>query len=385
MRAELGRGELELETLREEAHRRRSRLASLTEIQDRYESFQKGVRAIMQEHREGRGSDGIKGLVADIVRPPAELETAVEAVLGERLGNIIVESHEAGVEAIQFLKQKREGRSSFIPRSPRTPQMMRVPMAARGEVVYDAGGAVDAAADPMAAFTPVVDSDAIAAAWPQGDGVRGPMLELIGYDRQYDEVAAYLLGDVLVVEDLERALALWRQTRTDKTIVTLDGEVIDPHGVVTGGSRESAVAGVLEQKREIRELEEVVARLDADIEARAGAPGRAQAVGGGHHARARRSGGGAAQRRHGAVRPAQGRGARGRASCARTRARRQQLADAGRGPGAVGRRQRAPAARGRRGRWRATRARRRRRTSGQGSCASGRPCWRTRSTSPSAS
>jgi len=267
VRSELGRGELELETLREEAHRRRSRLASLTEIQDRYERFQKGVRAIMQEHREGRGSDGIKALVADIVRPPAELETAVEAVLGERLGNVIVDSHEAGVEAIQFLKQKREGRSSFIPRSPRAAQMMRVPMAARGEVVYDAGAGVDAAtADPMSVFVPVVDSDAIAAAWPQGDGVRGPMLELIGYDRQYDEVAAHLLGDVLVVEDLERALALWRQTRTDKTIVTLDGEVIDPHGVVTGGSRESAVAGVLEQKREIRELEQVMERLDADVE-----------------------------------------------------------------------------------------------------------------------
>ena len=93
------------------------------------------------------------------------------------------------------------------------------------------------------------------------------MLELIGYDRQYDDVAAYLLGDVLVVENLDRALALWRETRTEKTIVTLDGEVIDPQGVVTGGSRESALAGVLEQKREIRELEAVMERLDADVEA----------------------------------------------------------------------------------------------------------------------
>ncbi len=97
--------------------------------------------------------------------------------------------------------------------------------------------------------------------------MRGPMLDLIGYDRQYDAVATYLLGDVLVVEDLERALALWRETRTSKTIVTLEGEVIDPHGVVTGGSRESALAGVLEQKREIRELEAVMERLDADVEA----------------------------------------------------------------------------------------------------------------------
>ncbi len=268
LRTDLTRGELELETLREEAHRRRSRLASLSEIQDRYERFQKGVRAIMQEHQEGRGAAGIKGIVADIVRPPPELEVAVEAVLGERLGNVIVESHEAGVEAIQFLKQKSEGRSSFIPRALRAP---------RGEVVYDATagmgglpgagsgvGVAVAVADMGDGFVP--DASAIADAWPRGAGVRGPMLDLIGYDRQYGEVATYLLGDVLVVEDLERALSLWRDTKTTKTIVTLEGEVIDPHGVVTGGSRESALAGVLEQKREIRELEAVMERLDADVE-----------------------------------------------------------------------------------------------------------------------
>src|SRR5678816_4782802 len=136
----------------------------------------------------------------------------------------------------------------------------------RGQVVYDAtaGLATEPTATPE--FVPVVDADAVAAAWPKGDGVRGPMLELIGYDRQYDEVAAYLLGDVLVVEDLERALTLWRETQTMKTIVTLEGDVIDPKGVVTGGARESALTGVLEQKREIRELEEVMARLDADLE-----------------------------------------------------------------------------------------------------------------------
>jgi chromosome segregation protein len=271
LRNDLSRGELELETLREEAHRRRSRLASLVEIQERYERFQKGVRAIMQEHQEGTGAAGVRGVVADIVRPPPELETAVEAVLGERLGNVIVESHEAGVEAIQFLKKKSEGRSSFIPRTPRSVFVTPPP---RGEVIFDSGsysgsltahealvGAASAATGPM----PI--PDAIASVWPQGEGIRGPMLELIGYDRQYDEVAVHLLGDVLVVEDLERALALWRETRTTKTIVTLEGDVIDPHGVVTGGSRESALAGVLEQKREIRELEAVMERLDADVAA----------------------------------------------------------------------------------------------------------------------
>ncbi len=273
LRGEVARGEIELETLREEAHRRRSRLQSLGEIQDRYESFQRGVRAIMQRVRESAGAadsdsngdaagatagwspHGVRGLVADIVQPPPELETALEAVLGERLGNIIVESHEVGVEAIDFLKQRSEGRSSFIPlslRSPGTP----------GTVVYDAMNGENAMV-VSEGRSPLLPA---AIDWPSGEGVRGPILELIGFDRHYDRVATYLLGDVLVVEDLRQALTLWRRTGTARTLVTLDGEVIDPHGVVTGGSRESPVAGVLSQKREIRELEAVVAKLEVDYQ-----------------------------------------------------------------------------------------------------------------------
>jgi chromosome segregation protein len=275
LREEVARGELELETLREEAHRRRSRLQSLAEIQDRYESFQRGVRAIMQRVHDDQqtpasGSQdtvpsgashrawsmgGVRGVVADIVQPPPELETALEAVLGERLGNIIVESHDVGVEAIEFLKSKSEGRSSFIPVALRSPAALAA--APAGTVVFDTGDGLSVEQE-VPATIPV--------ALPLGEGVRGPMLELIGYDRRYDRVAAYLLGDVVVVENLRSALDLWRRTRTDKTLVTLDGEVIDPHGVVTGGSRESALAGVLSQKREMRELEEVVARLEADYQ-----------------------------------------------------------------------------------------------------------------------
>jgi chromosome segregation protein len=264
LRAEVGRGEIELETLREEAHRRRSRLHSLAEIQDRYESFQRGVRAIMRRAREtgfeeggaaeGRSfpAAGVRGLVADIVQPPPDLETALEAVLGERLGNIIVESQEVGLEAIDYLKERCEGRSSFIPLSLRTPGR-------EGTVVYDATGGASLEPGPATVPLPIE--------WPTGEGVRGPMLELIGYDRRYDRVASYLLGDVVVVEDRRQALELWRRGQTGKTLVTLEGEVIDAHGAVTGGSRESATASVLAQKREIRELEAIVAQLELDYQA----------------------------------------------------------------------------------------------------------------------
>ncbi len=273
LKNEVARGELELETLREESHRRRSRLESLTEIQSRYESFQRGVKAIMKQYRGERlgeteaaadlGQDrviptrpfasetAIRGLVADIMQPPPELETAVEAVLGDRLGNIIVESQDVGVDAIEFLKSRSEGRSSFIPVTLRARSS-----GGAGGMMMGAHGELSGQGD--AEMQTLVSPEVLA-----GEGVRGSLLELIGYDRQYHHVAAYLLGDVLVCETLRQALDLWRRTQTTKTIVTLEGEVVDPSGVVTGGSRESAV-GVLSQKREMRELEEVVARIELD-------------------------------------------------------------------------------------------------------------------------
>ena len=217
---------------------------------------------------EGLGeTSGIKAVVADIVQPPPELETAVEAVLGERLGNIIVESHEVGVEAIEFLKPAARAApaSSLL--------ALRVAGAAPGTVVYDAAaGCRWSGAVRSASLASDWDDDAhqhdyvhvVGIGGDRGVADRGgrtrPMLELIGYDRAVRRVATYLLGDVLVVRGPDARAGAVAPDQTDKTIVTLDGEVIDPHGVVTGGSRESAVAGVLEQKREIRELEEVVAR-----------------------------------------------------------------------------------------------------------------------------
>lgn len=257
LKEDISRSEMHLETLREEAHRRRSRLESLREISARYESFQRGVRAIMQRCAEpGQDTVGdakpwtlggsVRGLVADIVQPPRELETAVEAVLGDRLGNIVVESHEVGVEAISYLKEKSEGRSSFIP--------MTLRGSGSAEVMYDALGG--GSSSPSAGTT----------VWPTGEGISGPLLELVGYDRQYDKVASYLLGDVIVVDTLDRALGLWREQKTKATLVTLEGEVLDAQGVVTGGAREAATSGILSQKREIRELEELVANIDRDFE-----------------------------------------------------------------------------------------------------------------------
>ncbi|HEX3481482.1 MAG TPA: hypothetical protein VHT91_40995, partial [Kofleriaceae bacterium] len=97
-----------------------------------------------------------------------------------------------------------------------------------------------------------------------GEGVLGRMADLVGFADGYEPVGKRLLGATVVVDDLARALQLYRLGVTDR-LVTLDGDVVEGDGVVAGGSRDAQGAGVLAQKREIRDLEEIVGRLEHDL------------------------------------------------------------------------------------------------------------------------
>jgi chromosome segregation protein len=97
-----------------------------------------------------------------------------------------------------------------------------------------------------------------------GEGVLGRMVDLVGFADGYESVGKRLLGATVVVDDLSRALQLYRLGVTDR-LVTLEGDVVEGDGIVAGGSREAQGAGVLAQKREIRDLEEIVGRLEHDL------------------------------------------------------------------------------------------------------------------------
>jgi chromosome segregation protein len=313
---EVSRGEAEVETLRTELHRRNSRLTSLREIQDRYEGFQRGTRAVMQRAEEivegGTDTAAIHGVVADVVRAPELLEIAVEAVLGDRLGGVLVSEPEVGLAAIGFLKQGGGGRSAFVPvaaprQAPRADARFTAEpaLAADRPVVADAafegeGGAAswmspaweanagvssgllmsdelgDASpsarssdAPPSAVPYPAIEVDdrtqlVAAHAAIGGEGVLGRMADLVGFADGYESVGKRLVGTTVVVDDLARALQLHRLGVSDR-MVTLDGDVIEGDGVVAGGSREAQGAGVLAQKREIRDLDDIVGTLEHDL------------------------------------------------------------------------------------------------------------------------
>ncbi|MGB8933379.1 MAG: chromosome segregation protein SMC, partial [Anaeromyxobacteraceae bacterium] len=230
-RSEFIQNEAKLITLREELAEKRSRLNSLLEIVRNYEGYGRGVRSLMTRAGQAESRDrGIFGLVADVVSAPSEYETAVEAVLGERLQYVIVESHSQGVEAIDYLKTAAEGRASLIP-------MARL---------------VDSGLPP-----PEIDRN--------HPGFVAACLDVVAFDPSYDKVARFLLGDAVIVRDLPSALEIWQSSPQKRTLVTLDGEVLDPWGVVTGGPLEGEGHGALQRRREVQELQEIVRAFEAEF------------------------------------------------------------------------------------------------------------------------
>jgi len=248
-RAEFIQNEAKLITLREELAEKRSRLHSLLEIVRNYEGYGRGVRSLMTRAGQSEGRDrGVFGLVADVVSTPAEYENAVEALLGERLQYVIVESHAQGVEAIDYLKSAAEGRASLIPMS-------------RLRAEFGLATQPPSEGSPAAGHPEPVEA-------PAHPGVVKPCLDVVTFDPAYEKVVRFLLADALIVRDLPSALEIWQERagKAGRTLVTLDGEVLDAHGVVTGGPLEGEGHGALQRRREVQELEETVRVFEAEFQ-----------------------------------------------------------------------------------------------------------------------
>jgi len=222
-----------VEGLRERVTERRSRLRSLEEIQQRYEGMGAGVRALMGHYAHdpaGRAEAGIVGLLADRIACPTELTNALAAALGERLQHIVVEELQAGLSGIEFLRHDDRGRATFVPRTLR-------------RVVHSGGAA------------------------PRGEGVVGCLADLVRCDTDDEALTRHLLGDVWVVRDMQAALDVFEGGFAEGSIVTLGGELLAQDGTVTGGAGQDPGAHALEIQREIRELYDVVARLENELTA----------------------------------------------------------------------------------------------------------------------
>ena len=215
---------VEAEDIRIRGSQLTARKKTIEEMENNYEGYNGAVRFVMKSNIRG-----IDGVVAELMKVPAGLEIAVETALGGGMQNIVCEKDANAKEAINLLKTNKAGRLTFLPIE-------------------------------SIKFTPVSISKAISGA----PGFRGLASDLIEYDEKYEGVFRYLLGRVAVVDNMDRAVALSKAAGTGLRFVTLDGEIINVNGAITGGKYKNATANLLTRRNEIENLSQSIDALKAE-------------------------------------------------------------------------------------------------------------------------
>ena len=208
-------------------HREASRLESLRNITERYDGYGNSIRRVMeQKSRE----PGIRGVVADIIHVQKDYEFAIETALGGSIQNIVTDNEQTAKRMISFLKKNRYGRATFLPLSN---------ISGRGGLAQK-----DVLREP---------------------GVVGTANTLVEADAEYSELVMYLLGRVLVVDNIDHAIAIGKKYRHSLRMVTIEGESLSPGGSMTGGAFKNN-SNLLGRRREIEELERSVGILKKELE-----------------------------------------------------------------------------------------------------------------------
>ena len=175
----------------------KARLAAMQELADAHEGYGQPVRQALKR----AGNDPrVHGVVAQLMRAPQELETALEMVLGGSLQHIVTRDEETAKELIDWLRENRMGRTTFLPVSAVTPRSLTV----KEREVLNLPGCL---------------------------GVAG---ELIGYSPEHERIFQSLLGRTVVARDLDSAIRIAREGRQAFHVVTLLGDVMRAGGAMTG-------------------------------------------------------------------------------------------------------------------------------------------------------
>ena len=208
-------------------HREESRLETLRNMSERYDGYGNSIRRVMEQKSR---VPGLIGVVADLIKTDKKYETAIETALGGAIQNIVTKDEKTAKEMIGFLKKNRYGRATFLPLSA---------ISAKGGL-------------PMAQLL-------------KEEGVIQSADRLVHTEPEFAELMRSLLGRTLVVETIDHGIALQKKNHHSLRIVTLEGELLNPGGSMTGGAFKNT-SNLLGRRREIEELEKQVKKLSTDLD-----------------------------------------------------------------------------------------------------------------------
>ncbi|WP_226087351.1 chromosome segregation protein SMC [Mesobacillus sp. S13] len=205
----------------------KSKKEMLEEMEEDYSGFFQGVKEVLKA-RDTR-LQGIEGAIAELIQVPKQYETAMETALGGAMQHIVVQNEENARAAIQFLKQKSFGRATFLPLS-----IIKGKYLASSQLSLLSG---------HSAYV-------------------GTAEELIQFDQKYAEVVKNLLGNVVIARDLKGANEIAKMLQYRIRIVTLDGDVVNPGGSMTGGAVKQKSSSLLSRKGELEDLTSKLADME---------------------------------------------------------------------------------------------------------------------------
>lgn len=203
----------------------------MKEMQDDFDGFMLGVKEVLKAARK-ETLHGVHGAVAELIRVPEHLEQAMETALGASVQHIVMENESVSRQAISFLKQRQLGRATFLPMDVIRPRQIG---AGERQIVEGAEGFVGIGAD------------------------------LVQYDERYAGIVGSLLGNVVIARTLEDANRIAARCQYRYRVVTLEGDVVNAGGSMTGGSQFKKNANLLGRKRQLDQLDQDIIDTEQQI------------------------------------------------------------------------------------------------------------------------
>ncbi len=211
-----------------------SKLKLLKEMHAEYEGFNGTVRRLLLDSEKNpKLKQSIVGVIAELIKVPTEYETAIEMALGSAVQNVVTKNEDDAKMLVAYLKQNSLGRATFLPISSLKPRFIPENLKP----------------------------------YLKAKGIYGVASEVIKYKEGLKPIFDGLLGSTVIAENMEVAVNLAKQTKFAFKIVTLDGDIINPAGSITGGSKKTSINNLLSRDREIKEAEQKLQKIKDDLEA----------------------------------------------------------------------------------------------------------------------
>lgn len=227
--AKLKEYDLKINQCESEIRMKDSRMKFLIETEKEKEGYIRSVKSILQDCEKDLSlKKGVHGVIANLISVPKEYETAIEMCLGQSMQNIVTDTEEDAKKLVEHLRKFNLGRASFLP------------------ITSVKGKKLDK-----------IKSER---------GVIGIASDLVKFDKKYEQIVLSLLGRTLIVDTMDNAIAIARKNSYGFRIVTLQGDVLNPSGAISGGSVSTKTVNILGRSREIEELKKTIADLEKKVE-----------------------------------------------------------------------------------------------------------------------